>query len=426
MIKKIENWYLQRTQPSFKDVEGVTAIDMVGKNTAKINEIIELVNNFTIEMETYIKDFTESTNKDYEVFKTSINQKIVDFIEVVDLKLASQDKDIEDFTNEINNKVIEQDNKIAEQDQHIDETITYIRENLTGFIIENVTQILKDVVADGSLDESIMNGIDGLQDQINTINTNLENKANTSDVYTKSEVDTSLSNKANTSDVYTKSEVDTSLSNKANTSDVYNKTEIDDLLANVEGGSSEGGGAVTIDGFVIPEIILTGNDSNFKDNAENLQKISDFINDCYNNRNYGSYVYIRFSEGVSQKAGIYNVGPLAVNSVANSYCFTNMFSYTSNKQYETGYYLRISGTGSLGSYVCTELSIFSAEKYATQNYVKDYIEDNVENVLDTKANSSNVYTKTQIDAKPQILSGTTDPTNLSIGKDGDVYFQYAE
>ena len=46
------------------------------------------------------------------------------------------------------------------------------------------------------------------------IDDQLDLKADTSDVYTKSEVDTALSSKANTSDVYTKSEVDTALSNK--------------------------------------------------------------------------------------------------------------------------------------------------------------------------------------------------------------------
>lgn len=41
-------------------------------------------------------------------------------------------------------------------------------------------------------------------------------KANSADVYSKTEVDTALSGKANTSDVYTKGEVDTKLSGKAN------------------------------------------------------------------------------------------------------------------------------------------------------------------------------------------------------------------
>ena len=45
----------------------------------------------------------------------------------------------------------------------------------------------------------------------------LELKANSTDVYTKGEVDTALTGKANTGDVYTKGEVDTKLAGKANT-----------------------------------------------------------------------------------------------------------------------------------------------------------------------------------------------------------------
>ena len=43
------------------------------------------------------------------------------------------------------------------------------------------------------------------------INTELSSKANSADVYTKTEIDTSLALKANSADVYTKSEIDTSL-----------------------------------------------------------------------------------------------------------------------------------------------------------------------------------------------------------------------
>ena len=63
------------------------------------------------------------------------------------------------------------------------------------------------------------------------VDTALSSKANTADVYTKSEVDTALSSKANTADVYTKSEVDTALSSKANAADVYTKSEVDTALS---------------------------------------------------------------------------------------------------------------------------------------------------------------------------------------------------
>ena len=57
----------------------------------------------------------------------------------------------------------------------------------------------------------------GLQD----INTELGKKANTADVYTRTEVDTELGKKANTTDV------DTELAKKANTADVYTRNEVD-------------------------------------------------------------------------------------------------------------------------------------------------------------------------------------------------------
>jgi hypothetical protein len=65
-------------------------------------------------------------------------------------------------------------------------------------------------------------------------------KANSADVYTKTQVDTSLGLKANTADVYTKTQVDTSLALKANSADVYNKTYIDSTLQNYALSSSIG------------------------------------------------------------------------------------------------------------------------------------------------------------------------------------------
>ena len=52
-------------------------------------------------------------------------------------------------------------------------------------------------------------------------------KANSSDVYTKTETDGLLNNKANANDVYSKTETDELLNNKANSSDVYTKSESD-------------------------------------------------------------------------------------------------------------------------------------------------------------------------------------------------------
>lgn len=71
----------------------------------------------------------------------------------------------------------------------------------------------------GSEESSRIAGDDNLQTQINQ-------KANSADVYTKTAVDTLLGNKADASTTYTKTEVDTALGAKANSADVYGKNEV--------------------------------------------------------------------------------------------------------------------------------------------------------------------------------------------------------
>lgn len=111
MIGKLEHWSLSRTVPTFDDRESMTVLELVGKNTTKINEIIDLVNNTIDELNTTIETFTNETNKNYEAFRIEINQKIKDFTDLTELKLA-------------------------EQDAKIEEAVSYMRENL-ALAIEN-------------------------------------------------------------------------------------------------------------------------------------------------------------------------------------------------------------------------------------------------------------------------------------------------
>ena len=64
-----------------------------------------------------------------------------------------------------------------------------------------------------------------------TVNGQLELKANAADVYKKTEVNTELNKKANSADVYTKEEANGLLGAKANSADVYTKTQADNLLS---------------------------------------------------------------------------------------------------------------------------------------------------------------------------------------------------
>ena len=100
----------------------------------------------------------------------------------------------------------------------------------------------------------------------------INDKANISDVYTKSQVDSALSTrdsqintKANISDVYTKSQVDsalstrdTEISTKANISDVYTKSDVDNALAVDRGRLGKLEGTQTLDSPDFNSITSTG------------------------------------------------------------------------------------------------------------------------------------------------------------------------
>jgi cell division protein FtsB len=100
----------------------------------------------------------------------------------------------------------------------------------------------------------------------------IRDKANISDVYTKSQVDsalstrdTEISTKANISDVYTKSQVDNALSardaqisSKANISDVYTKSDVDSAFTDVRGRLGKLEGTQTLDSPDFNSITSTG------------------------------------------------------------------------------------------------------------------------------------------------------------------------
>jgi len=76
-----------------------------------------------------------------------------------------------------------------------------------------------------------------VDNSLTAITNTLDNKANAADVYSKSEVDGLVSPKANAADVYTKSEIDALVNPKANSSDVYTKAEADSAIAAAVAGA---------------------------------------------------------------------------------------------------------------------------------------------------------------------------------------------
>lgn len=99
--------------------------------------------------------------------------------------------------------------------------------SIRAVIDQKNTQYIQRFNDDEATIEEHTGTIADINADIGEINTALGNKANSSDVYNKTQVDEKLGLKANVSDVYNKSEVDTKVGAKANSSDVYTKSEVD-------------------------------------------------------------------------------------------------------------------------------------------------------------------------------------------------------
>lgn len=106
---------------------------------------------------------------------------------------------------------------------------------------------LKAVAFSGSKADIDLGNVDNTSDKdkpvSNATQQALNNKANSSDVYTKTETDGLLNNKANKSDVYTKSETDGLLNDKANKTETDNK--INEPLYNLGAYDTISGNVIT-------------------------------------------------------------------------------------------------------------------------------------------------------------------------------------
>ncbi|WP_281830347.1 pyocin knob domain-containing protein [Lactobacillus amylolyticus] len=202
----------------------------------------------------------------------------------------------------------------------------------------------------------------------------ISDKANISDVYTKSQIDSDLSTrdaqinaKANISDVYTKSEVDsdfsardTQINTKANISDVYTKSDVDSALAADRGRLGKLEGTQTLDSPDFNTITATGvyyitnnNATNIKNNPSTQWGVLVVSN---GNGNRTSQVYYP-DDGSPQWCRLLN------------------------------------GSNWLPWYqLSTKNDVSNATNLANQ----------AQTTADTKANSADVYTKSEVDSKVNV------------------------
>ena len=95
-MKRLPKWCITDKFPALYDTESATAIEMTAKVYGAMNELIDDYNAWVDKINAQIEAFENAVEKDYEVFKVAMRQEFQDFINVVDLKMKEQDKEIAD------------------------------------------------------------------------------------------------------------------------------------------------------------------------------------------------------------------------------------------------------------------------------------------------------------------------------------------
>lgn len=104
-MQLLPKWVLPPTMPSVYDSESFTALEMVAKVYGAMNELIAEYNTFADSVNKKIDTFTAETEEQYNLFAMDLRQEFQDFIDVVDIKIKAQDKDLETVIKNIESLV---------------------------------------------------------------------------------------------------------------------------------------------------------------------------------------------------------------------------------------------------------------------------------------------------------------------------------
>jgi len=279
------------------------------------------------------------------------------------------------------------------------------------------------------------------------VDTSLANKADASTTYTKTEVDSAISPKANSADVYTKSEIDTTMGNvlvdsdtvtavsagnkvvtetelstKANSADVYTQTQLDNALVGKADSS--------VSGKVGPSLVIVDETNkadakvlSFNNTTGNLEYVDQTggatINDTVTNATEG-WSSNKISSELSTKADASSVytktetdGLVSAASQGIKYTVATVSDLSNITGMSTDDQALVNEDRYVYKYDGSNWSQFYAMDAAHNHDDRYYTETEMDAFLGDKANSADVYTKSEIDTS---LSGKADVA--STGKVG--------
>ena len=235
--EKADNQALEDLKKEVKDneegigelSETVSKIDdnVVGLTDAH-NELLKEHNNLVEDVKAFNADYNKFTDTVHDELDEKANASDVYTKTESNSKLdAKADKQaLEDLKKEVKDN----EKGIGE----LSETVSKIDDNVVG-LTDAHNELLKE---HNNLVEDVKAFNADYNKFTDTVHDELDEKANASDVYTKTESNKKLDAKANVSDVYTKAESNSKLDAKANVSDVYTKAESNSKL-NAKANASE-------------------------------------------------------------------------------------------------------------------------------------------------------------------------------------------
>ena len=114
-LKPLPPIALTNLQPAFYDVESVSAIEMVSKLYAYLQEMVNDYNAFVTEVNNEIEKFEDDINYNFEEFKSCVQNLMSEYIESIDIKIGLQDKEIADAIDYMKNNIVETATELFEQ-----------------------------------------------------------------------------------------------------------------------------------------------------------------------------------------------------------------------------------------------------------------------------------------------------------------------
>ena len=112
-MQKLPNWVIANHFPAIHDFESLTVLEQTARIYGAMNTFIEEFTAFSKELSERVSADLSEMEQKIEVYGMSLRQEFQDFIDVVELQLAAQEKaianlseDMEDITKQIVNSAI--------------------------------------------------------------------------------------------------------------------------------------------------------------------------------------------------------------------------------------------------------------------------------------------------------------------------------